>query len=329
MNLKILKYDNSFESKWDDFVLNKSVNGTFLQTRNFLNYHPADRFEDASLLLMNGTNIIGVVPAHKTEDEGKITFFSHKGSTFGGIILSPLAYNVSTLEELIPALNSYLIEEGYEKAILKCTSDLFSSRSMGLLDYELFRFGYTQYDEVAFYIPFEKAPEDILSMMTSSKRRDCKYSLKNDFRLCKLNSDNEVAAFYRILEENLKKFDTVPVHTLEELLDFKNNRLSDTVMFYGVCDADQIVAGSMLFNFNNKILHTQYLACLPEYNRKFAMNYMDYELILQARALGYEAFSFGTSTTNRGKDLNVGLALYKEGFGCEYSVNRTYLREFS
>lgn len=33
------RYNEQDEEIWDDFVMEKSVNGTFLQTRRFLNYH--------------------------------------------------------------------------------------------------------------------------------------------------------------------------------------------------------------------------------------------------------------------------------------------------
>ena len=35
------RYNEQDEEIWDDFVMEKSVNGTFLQTRRFLNYHPS------------------------------------------------------------------------------------------------------------------------------------------------------------------------------------------------------------------------------------------------------------------------------------------------
>ena len=81
-----------------------------------------------------------------------------------------------------------------------------------------------------------------------------------------------------------------------------------------------------MFAFEKDVLHTQYLACLSDYNKKFAMNFMDYNLIKIAKDEGFKAFSFGTSTGNHGLELNVGLALYKEGFGCDFSVNRTYYK---
>ena len=39
----IIEYDETYKDTWDSFVLNDSINGNFLQTRNFLNYlQPAD-----------------------------------------------------------------------------------------------------------------------------------------------------------------------------------------------------------------------------------------------------------------------------------------------
>lgn len=46
--LEIQSYDSQYEAMWDQFVLESTVNGTFLQTRRFLNYHPEGRFQDAS-----------------------------------------------------------------------------------------------------------------------------------------------------------------------------------------------------------------------------------------------------------------------------------------
>ena len=56
--IALIKYEDNYEKAWDRFVLEESINGTFLQTRNFLNYHPTGRFEDNSLMFMKGNNII-------------------------------------------------------------------------------------------------------------------------------------------------------------------------------------------------------------------------------------------------------------------------------
>ena len=88
MAYEIVKYSSEFEEKWDNFVMKRSMNGTFLQTINFLNYHPENRFTDFSLIIKKGNEIIGVIPACDVNIDGSRVFFSHRGSTFGGIILS-------------------------------------------------------------------------------------------------------------------------------------------------------------------------------------------------------------------------------------------------
>jgi hypothetical protein len=57
-----VQYNDDYENLWDRFVNEEAVNGTFLQTRNFLNYHPKGRFIDHSLLLLKDNAIVAVVP---------------------------------------------------------------------------------------------------------------------------------------------------------------------------------------------------------------------------------------------------------------------------
>ena len=82
----LVQYSDEYEERWDRFVLDKSINGTILQTRRFLNYHPADRFDDNSLMFMKGTEIIGVIEhgrkygsADYLCSEGKIVNIQNSG----------------------------------------------------------------------------------------------------------------------------------------------------------------------------------------------------------------------------------------------------------
>ena len=72
------KYEDSLEEQWDKFIAEKSINGTFLQSRRFFNYHPAGRFKDVSLVVYNEkNNIAALIPACELEQDGKKVFFSH------------------------------------------------------------------------------------------------------------------------------------------------------------------------------------------------------------------------------------------------------------
>lgn len=329
MELNIVRYDNNFESKWDTFIEKESLNGTFLHTRNFLNYHPEGRFEDCSLMVMNGTNIVAVIPACKIVEDGKSIFSSHSGSTFGGIVLCSNSYNISYLTEMIPLIEKYLLDKGFSEIIYKNASEIFCSKKMDLLDYFLFKNDYNQYNEVSFVIPTNELKEDITANFVYGKRRHYKYSLKQNLVFKELVDNNEVYEFHYVLCENLKKFNTKPVHTLEEIIEFKNKRLTENVKFYGVYKDNKLVAGSMVFLFGKKVFHTQYLAAHPDFLNLYPMEFMDTNMIRVAKEQGYEYFSFGISTEDHGKVLNEGLALFKEGFGTSYSINRTYYKKLA
>lgn len=328
MELTIKPYDSNFEKQWDSFIEKESLNGTFLQSRNFLNYHPKERFKDHSLVVLKGTNsIIALIPACEIEEDNKKVLYSHMGSTFGGIIVNQNSYNIKHIEEIIKKLESYCIDNKFNEIILKNSSALFCKDRMDLIDYFLFKNNYNYYDELSFYVDCKKLPEDILSAFSSGRRRDYRYSLKNNLVFKKLELDDEITDFYNLLLGNLKKFDKKPVHSLGEILEFKNIRLTDIVDFYGAYHQNSMLAGTMVFKFYKQVFHTQYLASDQTKLSLFPMEFLNTNLIRVAKEQGYDYFSFGISTEDHGKVLNEGLALFKEGFGASYCINRTYKKK--
>ena len=60
----VVLYEDKYEKDWDELVLNKSMNGNFLQTRNFLNYHHNGKFKDHSLMFFKGETLAAVMQAN-------------------------------------------------------------------------------------------------------------------------------------------------------------------------------------------------------------------------------------------------------------------------
>ena len=85
----IFPYTEEQQERWDRFVMEQSANGTFLQTRRFLNYHPAGRFRDDSRMIFHKQELVAVCPAADGRIDGRRAFRSHPGSTFGGLIVAP------------------------------------------------------------------------------------------------------------------------------------------------------------------------------------------------------------------------------------------------
>ena len=327
-NLNVRLYTPSEKQKWDKFVLKESVNGTVLQSKRFLDYH-RERFHDCSLILEKGTTMVGVVPACLIEQDGKRIFSSHKGSTFGGIVIGKPFYNIENVEAIMDALEAYFVEQNYDEVWIKCTSDIFAYENSNLLQYYLFQRGFFSFDEMSCYVDFQEYKEEIITNFSSGRRRDYNYSLKAGLTFRRICSDAEIKEFYDILCANLVKHHAKPVHSYEELLWFRVEILSEEAEFYGVFQEQQMIAGSMVFNFNNLTLHTQYLAADQTMLKCYPMNYLNASLITLARERGFRYMSFGTSNEDNGKVLNKSLAQFKEGFGTKYGLNRTFIKRYS
>lgn len=164
------KYNEKDEKKWDDFVMEKSINGTFLQTRRFLNYHPKDRFVDESIIIYNKkNNIAAVCPACLIEEDGKRIFFSHKGTTFGGIITDKKHYRAKYIIDMVKEFKEYLLQEKFDEMYLKMTSDIFSDAESDLFQYAFQYNNFKEFKELSTYVDLNNYKEDILSNFAQGK----------------------------------------------------------------------------------------------------------------------------------------------------------------
>ena len=328
MALLVENYKSEYEKEWDDFVLNKSMNGTFLQTRKFINYHKESKFQDCSLCIRKGNELVAVILACVIDDEGKKTFFAHKGTTFGGICISPKAYSASSVNEIMEVVQAFVKKQGFEKMYLKMVPDIYQKKNSDLLDYFLYKNEFKCYNELNYYMYLDHYKEDVITQFSSSKRRDYRYSLKSDFVFKKLETKEEIAKFYEVLLLNLNKLGLNAVHSLEDLYDLKFERFNKEIEFYGVYLENKMVAGSMIFIFDNHIYHTLYLSSDEEYLKLFPMDFLICNLIQTAVDKGMDVFSFGICTEDQGRYLNLGLSRFKEGFGTEFCINKSYEKEF-
>ena len=328
-NLEIILYDKEYEEKWDDFVINKSINGTFLQTKRFLNYHKDNYFQDNSLLIINGTNIVAVIPAHIIYSPQKKTLCSHLGSTFGGIVLDKHCCKISYIDVIFTKLQQYLLKENFTDILLKQTGRIYQKVDSEILDYYFFLNDYSHFQEVGYYIDYNRYNNDIISNFSASTRRDYRYSLKNEFIFKELSTLDELEKFYKVLCDNYRKFAKTPIHSLKELIDFKFNRLTNEVKFFGVYYEEELIAGSMVFLFDKRVFHTQYIAVLQNKTNIFVNEFLYKNLIELAKKSGYRYLSFGTATLNNGKIFNRQLAQFKESFGTYGYINKIYYKNLN
>ena len=206
--------------------------------------------------------------------------------------------------------------------------DVYQRTNVDLLDYFFYNHQYTSFNELNYYINLDKYKNNIITNFSSSKRRDYRYSLKNDLVFRELETKDEIEDFYSVLLLNLAKLRLKAVHTLDELFDLKFNRFFDNIKFYGVCHKNKMVAGSMIFIFNNNIFHTQYLSSNEQYLKMYPMDFLITNLIKVAVDRNMDKLTFGICTEDQGRYLNFALSRFKEGFGTEYCINRSYEKSF-
>ncbi|WP_428768088.1 GNAT family N-acetyltransferase [Treponema sp. HNW] len=327
---RIEKYNDSYEELWDDFVLNKSINGTFLQSRKFLNYHPKERFEDFSLLIFSQkNNLAAVIPACKGPKDSSC-FFSHKGSTYGGIIIDKKHYSGNSLLEIIETFEQYLKENRFTSVYLKITPDILSIENPALLKYLLYYKNYQQYSELNTYVDLENYNENILANFSQGKRTNINNCLKLGLKCEKIESDNEIKLLHELISLNLKKYATIPVHSLNELIALKEKYIAENISFFKCTLKDDMIAGAVVFYFpKTRTIHTQYLCAKEEFAKLSPMSFMYYSMIIEAKKINYKKISWGISTEDFGHTLNQGLLKNKESYGSTYSLNKTFYKKLS
>ena len=322
----IVPYSKKYMNEWDDFVLNRSSNGNFLQSRNFLDYHPEGRFRDASIMFVKDSEIAAVIPANEVED-GRV-LLSHQGSTFGGLVVGRKYANTLGYNWIFREMIDYFQKKGYERAELKNHSQLYSPDDCfnELLDYYFQLKGFSVRGEIGFFLDLSTLPDNYQNSFEKLRKRKLNKARRENLWFKKLSDEKEIGTFYEVLQDNMKKFNTVPVHTLSELLNFKQQRLRNVVSFYGVYHGKKMIAGSMVFSFcGKKVFHTQYLASRQDCLELCPNEFLYTALIDEACGLGYHYLSYGTSSLEHGLVYNESLGRFKESFNTDTYMNRCYI----
>ena len=316
---EILPYSPELDKRLDHFVECESVNGTFLQTRRFLNYHPAGRFTDASFALEKSGTIVAYFPGVAKEQ----TFVSHAGTTFGGPIIAKSFYSGSRLLEILKEADQFLADR-FKNIRFKITPAIFAEESPDLLEYTLEHMGYTRHTELSSYCALQ-TDADPLENCDKECRRIFKKSEITDIRFGNLEKTEDFETFYHFLEISKSKHNVHPVHTLQELYDLKDNRIPDHIRFRGIWDGNTLVAAMMLFLFEGtKTIHGQYIAPNPDYEKFQPTIALYVRVMREAAQEGYKQISWGISTEDGGSYLNESLLRFKESLGAKACVNVRY-----
>lgn len=311
---KIEAYESTHASAWNSFVAS-SANGSFLFDRNFMEYH-ADRFTDASLIILDDTEIVGLLPASIS---GAIVT-SHGGLTYGGLVLGQSRASSEAVYTTLSEVCNQLKSAGAQSFIYKSLPHMYHKEPSEADLHALFRLGakLTRRD-----LSSAIAPSMALRM-----RKGRKALVQRAKKVAGLHIavGYDWAVFHCLLKNRLKeKYQTYPVHSPSEL-EMLQALFPQNIELIAASLNGKMIAGCVVFE-SECVVHAQYLATDDEAREIGAMDLLLSQIIETALDKS-KWFDFGISTTDGGQILNAALASYKEGFGAKSVVYDWYRIDF-
>ena len=299
--MEIRRYTPDCADEWNQFVAG-SKNGTFLFDRRYMDYHQ-DRFRDHSLMFYQDGRLLAVLPAHVDGD----TLYTHRGLTYGGLVMSPRLTIVETMT-LFRQLNAMLRGEGLKRVVYKAVPWIYHRLSA---EEDL----YALYHECHARIVARDYSTNIFLGAGLRWERVRRRGVARAQRAgITVERSNSYADFWRVLADNLgTKYGVQPVHTLAEI-ELLHGRFPDNIVLYQAVRDGQVLGGVVLY-LSPPVVHAQYSSATPEGKSLGAIDAI-YERIMLHDYKDWPYFDFGRSTENPdGSGLNEPLVFQKEGFG--------------
>ncbi|MET3697020.1 acetyltransferase (GNAT) family protein [Bacillus oleivorans] len=302
--------------KVDKFIMDSNSNGEFINTIKYLSYHNESWFNDDSVIVKDvSSGVIKSVMMAAIKKNDDNTIISHPGTTFSGPIFNGKR-NFEEMEQILELILSYY-DKKYKYMELKIQPNHYSTQPYQEVEYLLlkigFRFGFTALSNV---IDLKKYKEenDFLKLYNQKRRNQVKKSIKeSNYTFTRLNNIDE--NIWTNMERNIRtKFETNTTHTYNQIVDL-HDKFKENIVPYATYRKDgQYGAFALAFKFKN-VFHTQYLDLNYELRQEYPNLFLIHTLVKEAISEGFGYFSFGASTENGGRDLNLGLYNYKSGFG--------------
>lgn len=312
--MKITRYnrDEHFQI-WDDFVEHNSINGTVFHTRKFLSYHGENKFDDRSIVIYENEKVIGVMLAAKLGND----MVSHPGTTGGGLVVHSSYYRMDKLEQLVNEVYDYF----KDSIQVRLTEDIFyESKNNAMMLYLMGRKKKVS-RELSMNIVICKEKEGVEHIIRASTRSAVRKYFKDGYKVELDQSEEGLIEYHEIVTENLKKFDSTPIHTVEDLLKIRQ-LLGEKMMYIkGVNHEGGTLGGLLLIRATRDVWHTQYIAKNYAYEIHSVVPAIIATAIDKFRTEDITNFNLGPCTEERGDVVNTSLAAFKESLGAT-AVNR-------
>jgi hypothetical protein len=306
MSLTVRLFTGKDEAAWDAFVP-QARNGTVFHMRKFLAYHPADRFQDHSLLFLDGEKLIAVLPAALKDN----VLVSHPGASYGGFVLKP-DVSVTETGAIVDTLIAYAKEKKFAGISLLRLPPVSLHRQWSEDQlYWAYQRGFSlTRTEMDGAIDLSSLTPDMVMDSLTGKCRNMVRQAERAKITVKLT--NDFATYWPVLEG---RHGTKPTHTVEEILKL-HALLPNHFRLLSAHAGKTMVGGIVLITINDRALYTLYMAQEYSAQKDHPMHLLLAEAMKLAIKEGKKVLHLGVSTEDGGKKVNEGLFFFKESFGC-------------
>jgi hypothetical protein len=305
--MRIIRYTEDHRSQWENFV-SSSKNGTFHLSRNFIDYH-GTKFNDHSLLAFDEDKLVGLLPMNEV---GK-NVYSHQGLTYGGWILST-EIRLHEFYGLFKSFLNYSLNQGFEALNYKTIPYMYHQIPS---QEDLHMMHLAGAICIGQHVNPVITPSNVPAFQ-ERRIRGMKKALKEGVRI---EVSENIDAYYSIVEELLKAYNSKPAHSREELNDLKK-RFPNEIILHAAFVGSEICGGILCFETPNCV-RFQYIASTLEGKEKGALDLL-FATLIQETYSKKNFIDFGTSTSNQGANLALGISQQKEGFGARTIVQPIY-----
>jgi len=313
-NYTVKRYEKNDYTDWNAFI-GQAKNATFLFHRDFMEYH-SDRFQDYSLVVLDGEKWVAVLPANVVGNE----VFSHQGLSYGGLVYNEKVKLASVIA-IFKSVLSFLNANKKEKLQLKLIPSIYHQKPAEELNYALFLAEAQLLRRDALAV-LDLSQQNNLSKL---RKRSIQKGISYDFRIKEVDDFEDF--WNEILIPNLaQKHQAKPVHSLEEITKLKA-LFPENIRQFNVYENGIIVAGTTIFE-TSTVAHSQYISGKEDKNELGGLDFLFHHLITQVFQ-NKRFFDFGISNENQGRKLNNGLSYWKESFGSSTIVQDFYEVETS
>jgi hypothetical protein len=242
--------------------------------------------------------------------------YSHKGLTYGSLVLSKSAKLLYTFEAF-KVLLAFLNAKAISTLELRNIPTFYNTMPSDELSYFLFKANATL------------IKRDALMVIDTSTKIKFQKNRREGINKAKRNGltiavdDNFEGFWNQILIPNLqKKHGIAPVHSLEEI-QLLAAKFPDHIKQVNVYKDNVIVAGTTLF-LTKTTIHPQYVSGNSDKNAFGSLD-LAYDYIINHFDSSKRYFDFNISSEENGTALNSGLIFWKESCGARTYVADNYL----